>query len=835
MKYLISSLTFLFVLTSFLPNSQAQQVKKGKLPDWLVPQGFDAEAKPSENQEASYYYLLLDEQENISKQEQFIHYAYKILSVDGVQEMADLSLSYDPAYEEIIWHQITVHRNGEKKDQMPLKFNSIQRETSADRHLYDGSMTCIINLSDIRVGDIVEYSFTRKGYNPIYGRHIARSYQLAYTFSFDRSFSAIIVPNEYSLGWKYENTDTKVLEETVGNATRFTWEVEKPEPVVYYSNEPSSFDIAPKIYCTTFKDWTEVSKWAKSLFQVSKNDLVTLQKATIKEINVDDTEAYITAAINFVQDEVRYLGFESGINSHKPHAPSQVWNQRFGDCKDKSLLLVALLQLKNIEAFPLLVNTRLNKEVANKIPSHHVFNHCIVWYQYNGETKIIDPTINNQGGDWKNRYCPDYGSGLLLSTEPSSMISLPKAIGGKVTEVQNIKIENINGEASLSIQSTFTGHEADFQRSYYNNNSKETIQKNYLTFYGNLYPDVQKSGELQWSDNREENVFTITEEYKVTEFWRPHQTHEGKVYCEFYPQTLESYFNVEKSNNRKAPYQLIYPLDYNHTIEIHLPEEWPVESSNIAVKSAYYEYDYTVHYEDRLITLTTKYKTLQEAIPTNFIKTFVDDHTKMMANLSYTLEFDNNVQAMIDNPMYGYALSILSLGFGAWLMLFLYKRIDPPVNEETKWKRQIGGWLVLPAIGLCITPFRLLFQFFKEDYLLDGSVWVSNYLAGNYFIASFVLFEQVYNILFLLFAILLIVLFFQQRTSLPKLIIVFYASNAIIGVVDSMFAYYIDPTTDIEIQDLLTRVLAAMIWIPYFIYSERVQETFVHTLKSETE
>ena len=68
-------------------------------------------------------------------------------------------------------------------------------------------------------------------------------------------------------------------------------------------------------------------------------------------------EQKVLSALHFVQDEVRYMGIEMGVNSHKPHAPDAVFAQRFGDCKDKTYLFCTLLQGMNIPAYPVLVNT----------------------------------------------------------------------------------------------------------------------------------------------------------------------------------------------------------------------------------------------------------------------------------------------------------------------------------------------------------------------------------------------------------------------------------------------------------------------------------------------
>ncbi len=76
----------------------------------------------------------------------------------------------------------------------------------------------------------------------------------------------------------------------------------------------------------------------------------------------------IAAVLNFVQEEVRYLGFESGLGSYKPFAPNQVFEQRYGDCKDKSLLMVTMLRKMGIEAYPVLVNTALKHNINAVLP-----------------------------------------------------------------------------------------------------------------------------------------------------------------------------------------------------------------------------------------------------------------------------------------------------------------------------------------------------------------------------------------------------------------------------------------------------------------------------------
>ena len=54
-------------------------------------------------------------------------------------------------------------------------------------------------------------------------------------------------------------------------------------------------------------------------------------------------EERVVAALEFVQSEIRYFSVSLGENSHRPASPDIVLKRRYGDCKDKSLLLMTLL------------------------------------------------------------------------------------------------------------------------------------------------------------------------------------------------------------------------------------------------------------------------------------------------------------------------------------------------------------------------------------------------------------------------------------------------------------------------------------------------------------
>jgi hypothetical protein len=145
----------------------------------------------------------------------------------------------------------------------------------------------------------------------------------------------------------------------------------------------------------------------------------------------------------------------------------------------------------------------------------------------------------------------------------------------------------------------------------------------------------------------------------------------------------------------------------------------------------------------------------------------------------------------------------------------------------------IGGWLVLVAIGLVVSPFVVIYGIYNTPEFFDKKtieVIFNQDVHDSLSWAFIIIAEMIYNMVNLVFIGLLLILFFTRRTILPRLIIIFYAQTFIFRVFDYYLAN-VFLNTDIPDNDSLKSVFqslfAAMIWIPYFLYSKRVKNTFV--------
>ena len=90
------------------------------------------------------------------------------------------------------------------------------------------------------------------------------------------------------------------------------------------------------------------------------------------------------ALLEYVQKEIRYTGLEIGLHSHAPNPPKVVLDRHFGDCKDKSLLLISVLGAVGIDAYPALVSSSLRVHVGEILPSPLAFDHVVVFAVIDG-------------------------------------------------------------------------------------------------------------------------------------------------------------------------------------------------------------------------------------------------------------------------------------------------------------------------------------------------------------------------------------------------------------------------------------------------------------------
>ncbi|HTE24466.1 DUF3857 domain-containing transglutaminase family protein, partial [Flavitalea sp.] len=452
----------IFVLLLLLVTELVSAKDKPRIssePTWLYPVKPDLSKKPDLKKISNGYYLeLFDTQTNLSNQTNYIHYIRKIVNESGIQNASEISVEFSPEYETLIFHYIRIIRNGVVLNQLRLNdIKVIQEENDVDQYQYNGLKRAFVILKDIRKEDRIEAAYSLTGFNPVFNNKFTGNLDFANDNPILNYYRTIIADAPRKLNFTYFGNCPKPQESTEGDSKIYHW---NNPPIGLWestSSTPSWFDPYPSVTISEFSNWSEVANWALNINNNYNFDIPASLKTKIiewrKQSGGDDNE-FTRLALRFVQDDIRYLGLEIGVNTHRPHAPGEVFKNGYGDCKDKALLLATILRNQDIHAYAALVNTRIRGELINKAPSPYEFDHVIVAIEQPGGYKYVDPTISYQRGSLSEIYTPAYRYALLIKEGESNLSPITPA---KTTIVRSIEWLKVNFEdtSTLTVNTSY--------------------------------------------------------------------------------------------------------------------------------------------------------------------------------------------------------------------------------------------------------------------------------------------------------------------------------------------------------------------------------------------
>jgi transglutaminase-like putative cysteine protease len=160
----------------------------------------------------------------------------------------------------------------------------------------------------------------------------------------------------------------------------FVWEARSVAALPREPRSPGVTETSPYVHVSTLGDWKELGSWYAELIRPQFALDQPLQSELARLINgLHNDKEKIAAIQEFVLRNTHYVALEFGIYSYKPYPVTQIYARRFGDCKDKASLMIALLRAAGIEAEIALVRTRSLGDVVAEPASIAVFNHAIVY------------------------------------------------------------------------------------------------------------------------------------------------------------------------------------------------------------------------------------------------------------------------------------------------------------------------------------------------------------------------------------------------------------------------------------------------------------------------
>lgn len=828
----------LFLLTVFIlvPCEQLLSLELKPVPGWVSEVSWEPAAEiGADHVTGGYYYVLADRQVHAGLKQYFHHYAYRVVSQIGVQNHSELQIPYNPVFETVDFHSVLVRRAGGIRDVSAMvKKRELQREERLESYLLDETKTILLVLSDIRPGDVVEYSYSVTGDNPIFEGRFYHEFSYGWAYELIHFRQRLVKPRgtelfvrSHGAAWDPERRGLNDGEEWIWNRDRIPG---NKEP----SDAPSWHRSSPWVEVSEYSDWNGVEEWGLRVFGHPDRDDEAVQ--ALAAGFGDPAEI-----LRYVQNEIRYFGLEIGVNSHTPYPPSQVLAQRFGDCKDKTLLTIRLLEAKGISAFPVLVSVDRGRELPARLPTPRAFDHAIVYGVRDGKEFWFDPTNSLQGGTFGEIAVPEFGSVLVLDGRHRGLVELRGRAGGRTEVAESYRLKPPGETSGLEVTTTFRGSDADRSRYYFASRSREEIQNGYRDFYEEYYPQTESKAALSLEDDLSSNVLVVSERYAIGDVWQK-DGDSGLKAAFFTPYLVGDKIRDlgQKDEQRVAPLALEYPLDLAHRIHMELPEPWPIQPESRVVENASFRFAYSVEYRDRSLDLVYEFRTKKDHVPPSETRSFSDDLEKIRSDyLGYRLSSD----FAKDRATYGgpasqpSTLSLRSIFFLIAVLLLetlallgvISSGFAKPEAHEVPFPRRIGGWLVIFLTGLGLTVVLSVFDLTRESYWVEA-LWDFGQPGGAAFWQTVsILIEFLFGITTGVMASGLIYLARRRDRRFPVFVPWFFGFAFLVDLFGFVRALtFADPLTDNgALSALAATCVSAGVWIPYFLLSKRVKETFV--------
>ncbi len=245
----------------------------------------------------------------------------------------------------------------------------------------------------LQVGDRLSVAFTYKTKPRAFGQ-TEEVQDMAVPVYLGRLVKRFVVSKDLPVRWS-TSPDVKATtsNETPDEIER-VFTTDRMEP-------PKSRDFIPLrfkhkiIQVSAFKDWSDVAGDIAPMFEAARkttdNSEVAAVAAKIAAANKDPRQRML-AALRVAQDDVRYVALLLGDGDYKPMTADEVWAQRFGDCKGKSVFLLALLDRLQIAAEPVLASVKFDDQMDQRLPTLAMLDHAYVQAHIGPDTYYLDGT-----------------------------------------------------------------------------------------------------------------------------------------------------------------------------------------------------------------------------------------------------------------------------------------------------------------------------------------------------------------------------------------------------------------------------------------------------------
>ncbi len=382
--------------TVLLPSpaiAKGDAVTTGAQPDWAVVS--DPLPVP-DNARGIAFFRSQDSEVHLDKdgQSNFLSFRVKVLQSNALQ-LGNVAITWNPAASAPIVHWLRVYRDGAARDILKeTKFEVLRREDNLEQSMLSGILTAVLRVPDLRVGDELEFAYTTRQQDQTMG---SDSFGILY-------LADSPPPGRFRLRLSWDDGQKPGVLLSPGltpmahdEANAVDIVADMPGPADPPKDAPPRYNWQRIAEYSDFASWQAVSSRFAPLFAkaatLKKDSPIKHEAAKIAAAH-PDAMGRAAAALTLVEQQVRYIYVGLNNGNLTPVSADETWQRRYGDCKGKTALLLALLHELAVPAEAVLANNSDGDDgLDTRLPSPGMFDHVLVRAQIDGQTYWLDGTL----------------------------------------------------------------------------------------------------------------------------------------------------------------------------------------------------------------------------------------------------------------------------------------------------------------------------------------------------------------------------------------------------------------------------------------------------------
>ena len=298
----------------------------------------------------------------------------RVLTSAGARELDRLPFRAYPGNEEVRVLSASVHR---------ADGTTLDARTGRT----GGRGVFVVDLPPLEVGDVVDVEWRRDDLAPtIFGDYLGVDVPLRSDSRLPVVESTVVLLEPEGVALTTHMTaapdGVEMAREDLDGGRRETrWTLRDVEPRRNEHLEPPSAELEPRVQASTYASWESFGEWWWNLIseEIDTSEEMRIKVAELTESASTPLER-LRAIYDFVVTDVRYNAWEFGVHGYQPYSAPVIFSRRFGDCKDKAILMKTMLAEVGIEAWPVIIQAegrRHEEDLSLAMVGH--FNHCIAY------------------------------------------------------------------------------------------------------------------------------------------------------------------------------------------------------------------------------------------------------------------------------------------------------------------------------------------------------------------------------------------------------------------------------------------------------------------------